>query len=249
MMIYLKDIVKQYETSVAKKVTAVSNFSLEVNKGDVLGLLGPNGSGKTTIIKTILGLVRPTSGEVKLLGQEPSDYRSREKVGYLPENAYFYSHLTGRELLEFAGSLFNMPKELIDKRIEELLVLVSMKGRDHIRMKGYSKGMLQRIGIAHALINNPDLILFDEPMSGLDPIGRYDVKNIILDLKKQGKTIFFCSHILSDVEAICTNISIIVDGVKVDQEEINKIMQKKTNLEEYFIELVKKIKYESSNNR
>jgi len=239
-MIHLENVTKKYVTSITKKVTALDDFSLHVRKGQVFSLLGPNGSGKTTSLKIILGLVKPTKGKISLMGESPETYKSRLKIGYLPENPYFYSHLTGKELLEFAGNLHQIPKKILNERIENLLEKVSMKGKETIPLKGYSKGMLQRIGLAQALINDPELVLLDEPMSGLDPIGRYEVRNIILDLKKQGKTIFFCSHILSDVQEICSEIAIIVDGKKVQENTMEELAKKKINLENYFIDIVKK---------
>lgn len=246
-MILLDNVTKKYPTTITKTVTAVRNLSLEVKEGEVFGFLGPNGSGKTTTLKMLLGLVKPSNGIVKLMGQDPTSYKSREKIGYLPENPYFYSHLTGKELLEFAGNLYEMPHSKINEKIDYLLNLVSLKGKENIPLRGYSKGMLQRIGLAQALINDPELVLLDEPMSGLDPIGRFEVKNIILDLKKQGKTIFFCSHILSDVEKICTDIAIILNGEKIEGGKIDEVMKGKDSLEEYFIRIIKEHDYESVN--
>jgi ABC-2 type transport system ATP-binding protein len=241
-MIQIDNVTKSFQTTLTKRVTAVKNLSLDVKKGQVYGFLGPNGSGKTTTLKLILGLVKKDSGSIKLMGRDPRDHRSRKDIGYLPENPYFYSHLTGGELLDFAGELHGMPRSLIKQRKELLLSMVSLTGKENIKMKGYSKGMLQRIGLAQALINDPELVLLDEPMSGLDPIGRYEVREIIENLKKEGKTIFFCSHILSDVENICTNLSIIVDSNKVFEGTMDDVRKQDTTLEEFFIKTVKKVR-------
>ncbi len=239
-MIHIQNVTKSFQTTLTKKVVAVEDLSLDVKKGQVYGFLGPNGSGKTTTLKLILGLVRKDVGEIELMGHDPRDFRSRKNIGYLPENPYFYSHLTGGELLDFAGELHDMPRDLIQKRKKELLDIVSLTGKESIPMRGYSKGMLQRIGLAQALINDPELVLLDEPMSGLDPIGRYEVREVISRLKDEGKTIFFCSHILSDVESICTDLSIIVDSRKVFEGTMKDVRKESDNLENFFIKTVKK---------
>ena len=176
--------------------------------------MGQNGAGKTTLLKTLLGIVRPTSGAGILLGQPIGDRSIKEKIGYLPENPYFYDYLTGWEFLEFVAGLFEISKSIQKQRISELLDLVGLSKSTAIRkqLRQYSKGMLQRVGMAQALINDPELVFLDEPMSGLDPMGRYQIREIIVSLKEQGKTIFFNSHVLSDVEKICDRIAILVEG-------------------------------------
>jgi len=207
---------KTYRTGfwLNQKVVSLQNCSLTVWKGETFGLLGPNGAGKTTLLKTLLGITRPTAGRATLLGHPIGKRSIKARIGYLPENAYFYDYLTAWEFLEFTAGLFSLPSNVTKKKIKELLELVGLAENTARKkqMRRYSKGMLQRVGLAQALINDPELIFLDEPMSGLDPLGRYQVKEIILSLKKQGKTIFFNSHILTDVEQICDRIAILARG-------------------------------------
>lgn len=188
-------------------VSSLVNCSLEVPTGVTFGLLGPNGAGKTTLLKILLGIIRPSQGSGTVLGFPLGERLAKEQIGYLPENAYYYDYLTGWELLEFMGSLLGVKERT--KRIDELLDLVglSQSAARKKKLKEYSKGMVQRIGIAQALINDPQLVFLDEPMSGLDPLGRYQIREIIQGLHKQGKTVFFNSHILSDAEAICDYVA------------------------------------------
>ncbi|MDY7006689.1 MAG: ABC transporter ATP-binding protein [Cyanobacteriota bacterium] len=197
-----------------QKIESLKSCTLTVYQGETFGLLGQNGAGKTTLLKTLLGIVRPTSGSGILLGQSIGDRVVKEKIGYLPENPYFYEYLTGWEFLEFVAGLFQIPISIQKQRIPELLDLVGLSKSTAIRkqLRQYSKGMLQRVGMAQALINDPELVFLDEPMSGLDPMGRYQIREIIISLKKQGKTIFFNSHVLSDVEKICDRIAILAEG-------------------------------------
>lgn len=205
-----------------QKIESLKSCSLTVYKGETFGLLGPNGAGKTTLLKTLLGIVRPTSGRAILLDHSIGaplrgslrERNVKQRIGYLPENAYFYDFLTGWEFLEFMAGIFEIPPSIQKKRIPELLNLVglALSTARKKQLRQYSKGMLQRIGLAQALINDPELIFLDEPMSGLDPMGRYQVREIILSLKAQGKTIFFNSHVLSDVEQICDRIAILARG-------------------------------------
>jgi ABC-2 type transport system ATP-binding protein len=196
-----------------KTVRALDHLSLDVFPGEVFGFLGPNGAGKTTTLKILMGLVYPTSGSARIMGQSISDVEIKSSLGYLPENPYFYDYLTGRELLTYAASLFGMTGKEAASRVDHLIEAVGLdseKARRHLRK--YSKGMLQRIGIAQALINDPQVLFLDEPMSGLDPIGRREVRDLILSLRSQGKTVFFSSHILTDVEALCDRVAILVSG-------------------------------------
>jgi ABC-2 type transport system ATP-binding protein len=195
-----------------KRFLAVDSLSLEVCKGEIFGFLGHNGSGKTTTIKMILGLVHPTEGTVSILGRDSREIGVKRSVGYLPESPYFYDYLTAEEFLRFYGRLFNMQGSQLACKVDSLLELVGLKDARQVPLRKFSKGMLQRAGIAQALINDPALVILDEPMSGLDPIGRRDVRDIILQLKEQGKTVFFSSHILPDVEMICDQVSILVKG-------------------------------------
>jgi len=195
-----------------KKVTALNDLSIEVKKGEVFGFLGPNGAGKTTTLKILMGLIYPTSGKAWIMGKELGDISVKHKVGFLPEQPYFYEYLTAEEFLDFYGRLFGMPKAERVKRIRELLEAVGLTDARTRQLRRFSKGMLQRVGIAQALINDPELVVLDEPMSGLDPIGRKEVRDIILNLRDRGKTIFFSTHILPDVEVICDSVCILVGG-------------------------------------
>jgi len=214
--IQIDQLSKTYRTGfwMNQQVASLKSCSLTIPSGQTFGLLGPNGAGKTTLIKLLLGLVSPTTGRAKLLGHELGDRGSRQKIGYLPENAYYYDYLTGWELLDFIGSMFDMKPSVRRSRIVELLDLVGLaqSTAKKKQLRQYSKGMVQRVGLAQALINDPELIFLDEPMSGLDPVGRYHIREIILMLKQQGKTVFFNSHILADVELICDRIGILNKG-------------------------------------
>lgn len=194
------------------KVTAVKSLSLDVHKGEVFGLLGPNGSGKTTTLKMLLGLLFPTDGEISVLGRPANDVQKNERLGYLPEESYLYRFLNAEETLDFYGRLFDMPAAKRRKRSAELIDMVGLTKARRRPLKEYSKGMTRRIGLAQALINDPELILLDEPTSGLDPIGTREMKDLILDLKKQGKTVVMCSHLLADVQDVCDRIAILYAG-------------------------------------
>jgi len=195
------------------KVKALNALSLNVRKGEVFGLLGPNGSGKTTTLKLLLGLLFPTEGEIQILGKPASDVQKNERIGYLPEESYLYRFLNAYETLDFYGRLFNMSAAERKERSEKLLDQVKLAPQArHRQLKEYSKGMTRRIGVAQALINDPDLVMLDEPTSGLDPLGNRDMKDLILDLKKQGKTVLMCSHLLADVQDVCDRIAILYGG-------------------------------------
>lgn len=215
-VVEILELRKVYRTGfwLNQKVVPLKGCSLTVLQGETFSLLGPNGAGKTTLLKTLLGIVRPTSGRGLLLGQPLGDRATKQRVGYLPENPYFYDYLTGWELLQFTAGLFQIPASVQRQRIPQLLDLVGLAqlAARKKQLRKYSKGMLQRIGMAQALINDPELVFLDEPMSGLDPIGRYQIREIILSLKAQGKTIFFNSHVLSDVELICDRVAILAQG-------------------------------------
>ncbi|MCC5896983.1 MAG: ABC transporter ATP-binding protein [Phormidium sp. GEM2.Bin31] len=210
------DLTKSYRTGfwLNQTVTSLKRCSLSVSQGETFGLLGPNGAGKTTLLKILLGIVRPTSGGGTLLGRPLGDRAVRQFVGYLPENPYFYDSLTAWEFLSFIAGLFNLREPDRSRRIAELLdwVGIAQKTARRKPLRQYSKGMLQRVGMAQALVGNPEVVCLDEPMSGLDPLGRYQMREIILALKSQGKTIFFNSHILSDVELICDRVAILSQG-------------------------------------
>ena len=195
-----------------KRVTAVDGLNLEVRRGEVFGFLGPNGAGKTTTLKMLMGLIYPTSGQARLFGRDLSDPLAKARLGFLPESPYFYDYLTSREFLGFYGHLFGLWGAVLDKRIDELLELVGMTHAKDLQLRKFSKGMLQRIGVAQALINDPELVVLDEPMSGLDPIGRKEVRDLILRLKDSGKTVLFSSHILHDAEVLCDRVAMILKG-------------------------------------
>jgi ABC-2 type transport system ATP-binding protein len=213
LAIDVHDLKKTYRTPFTrKKVEALRGVSFGVERGHIFGFVGPNGAGKTTTIRTLMGLIRPSSGRAELLGQPLSSRAARSRIGFLPESPYFYDYLTVGELCDLAGRLFGMAPAARRKRADELIERVGLAGARGQSLKKFSKGMLQRAGLAQALMNDPELIVLDEPMSGLDPIGRKEVRDLILELRDQGKTVFFSTHILSDVEAITDRVAIIARG-------------------------------------
>jgi ABC-2 type transport system ATP-binding protein len=215
-----------------RPVEILKGVDLAVDPNDVFGLLGPNGAGKTTTVKVALGLMRPTSGSVEL------GVPGVSHVGYLPENPYFYDYLSGREFLAFCARLFGLDASRRRQRVEALLTDVGLEKAADTHLRKYSKGMLQRIGIAQALINDPELVLLDEPMTGLDPVGRVEVKRIIEDLHERGKTVLFNSHILSDVHELCTRIAIMRDGRVVWTGTVDEALADATTLEDFFMRVV-----------
>jgi ABC-2 type transport system ATP-binding protein len=211
--ISLQQINKTYNPGLfKKKVQAVKQLSLDVQRGEIYGLVGPNGAGKSTTIRLLLGLIRPDSGTVLFRGKPLSEAGIQHEIGYLPENPYLYDHLTLRELLAFCGRVSGMACSVRNVRIDYLLVRTGMAHAQKRPLRTFSKGMLQRAGICFALLHNPSVVILDEPMSGLDPLGRKLVFDVVMELKEQGKTIFFCSHILSDVERLCDRIGVLVAG-------------------------------------
>lgn len=203
-----------------KKVDALRSLNIHIKRGEIFGLLGPNGSGKTTTIKLLLGLLFPTSGEALVLGKPAIDVAKNERIGYLPEESYLYKFLNAEETLDFYGRLFSMPTGVRRERINRLIELVGLNHARKRILKEYSKGMTRRIGLAQALINDPELILLDEPTSGLDPIGTREMKDLILDLREQGKTVLLCSHLLADVQDVCDRIAILHQG---ELKELGKV--------------------------
>ena len=205
---------------------SLKHCSLDIYQGETFGLLGPNGAGKTTLLKLLLGIIRPTAGGATVMGQPAGDSQTKAKIGYLPENPYFYDYLTGWEFLSYTAGLFGIKGSAQSQRISYLLNLVQLDTRSAKKkpMRRYSKGMLQRVGMAQALMNDPEIVFLDEPMSGLDPTGRYQVREIILALKKQGKTLFFNSHVLSDVEMICDRVAILDQGEIVCVGAMNELL-------------------------
>jgi ABC-2 type transport system ATP-binding protein len=195
-----------------KKIEAVKGISFNVGHGEIFGFLGPNGAGKTTTIKILTGLLKPTRGTVRIFGKIPRDISVRARTGFLPEQPYFYDYLKPVEIMNIMGMIFGIPGNERKKRINYLIDLVGLAHATDRTLRKLSKGMVQRIGIAQALINDPELVILDEPLSGLDPVGRKEIRDIIFSLKKQGKTVFFSSHILSDIEMICDKVAIIDRG-------------------------------------
>lgn len=195
-----------------KKVQALNSLSLDVQRGEVFGLLGPNGSGKTTTLKLLLGLLFPSEGEIRVLGKPARDVEKNQKIGYLPEESYLYRFLNAEETLDFYGRLFGLSRAERKRRSDELIRLVKIEGARKRQLKEYSKGMTRRIGLAQALINDPEVVFLDEPTSGLDPNGRSDVKNLIRQLKERGKTVVMCSHLLAEIEDVCDRVAILFNG-------------------------------------
>jgi len=194
------------------KKAALRPLDLEIRRGEIFGLLGPNGSGKTTTLKLLLGLIFPTSGEARVFGQPATDVSKNERIGYLPEESYLYKFLDAEETLDFYGRLFGMPPQERARRAAALIEMVGLSRDRKRQLREYSKGMTRRIGVAQALINDPELVLLDEPTSGLDPIGTREMKDLIIDLKNRGKTVVMCSHLLADVEDVCDRIAVLHQG-------------------------------------
>ncbi len=238
-MITISHLTKIYP---GKKKPSLDAISLSVKKGDIFGFLGPNGAGKTTTVKILMGLMRPTKGEVKVLDESPDAYSIKKKIGFLPENPYFYQYLSGIEFLRMCADIFSIPEKKKEARIKEVLKEVHLQEDSwKSKIRTYSKGMQQRLGIAQALINDPELVVLDEPMSGLDPLGRREMKDVILRMKREGKTVFFNSHILADVEDLCSRVAIIDFGKIILEGDVAEITKKKSvSLEKIFIDTVTK---------
>ena len=207
-----------------QKVLALKALDLEVQRGEIFGLLGPNGSGKSTTIKLLLGLLFPTSGQALVFDRDATDVENKERIGYLPEESYLYKFLNAEETLDFYGRLFDIPAKIRRERIDHLIKTVNLDWAKRRQLKEYSKGMTRRIGLAQALINDPELILLDEPTSGLDPIGTRDMKDLILRLKEQGKTVLMCSHLLADVQDVCDRIAILHQGELKELGRVDKLL-------------------------
>ncbi len=223
-----------------KRFTAVDGLNLTVGAGEIYGFLGPNGAGKTTTMKIIMGFISATSGKVSIFGEDASRWQVRERVGFLPENPNIYPFLTGRQALYIIGKMFSMSHKSITERIDELAAELGMDRELDTQIKKHSRGMAQRVGLAQALINKPDLILLDEPMNGLDPIGRKMFREVILKQRAAGKTVFFSSHILSDIEMICDRIGLLNRGRIVLEQPMPEILNRPDgkSLEEIFMEKV-----------
>jgi ABC-2 type transport system ATP-binding protein len=236
-VIEVEGLKKHFRTAMRRKrVEAVRSVSFQVARGEIFGFLGPNGAGKTTTIKTIVGLIRPTAGRVRLLGGEPGALPVMARVGFLPEQPYFYDYLKPQELLDTFGRVFGLSAADRRRRIDRLLTQVGLDEARTKTLRKFSKGMLQRVGIAQALINDPDLVILDEPLSGLDPIGRREVIDLIASLKTQGKTVFFSSHILADIERLCDRVVIIDRGVVRAQGTLTELLDTGGSEKEILVE-------------
>jgi ABC-2 type transport system ATP-binding protein len=223
-IISVQNLTKRYRSSAVSDRAALRGLTLDVPPGEIYGFLGPNGAGKTTTIKLLLGLIRPTGGGGAVLGHPLGSVETRRRLGFLPESPYFYEYLRGDELLHYYGSLFRLPDRIRRGRVEELLRLVGLWEHRRLTVRKYSRGMLQRLGLAQALINDPDLVILDEPAGGLDPIGRREMRDILLHLRDRGKTVFLSSHILAEVETVCDRIAILNRGELVAVGRIGELL-------------------------
>lgn len=230
-IITTKNLSKEYSSkSFSKeKILALNNFSFEVESGEIFGILGPNGAGKTTLIKILLGITHRTNGDIKIFEKEISDESYKMKIGYLPENHKFPNYLTGEQVLYFFGKLSGLTGTEVKKRADEYLGLMDMQKWRKTKIKKYSKGMMQRLGLAQSLLNNPELVFLDEPTDGVDPIGRKEIRDILNNLKSQGKTIFLNSHLLSEVELICDRVAILNKGSLVKEGKVGEITSASNN--------------------
>lgn len=224
--IEISGLYKQFTGKRMSKVDALKGLDLEIPVGEVFGFLGPNGAGKSTTIKLVMGLLRPTAGSTRIMGMDANRAESRHHVGYLPENPAFYDYLSAEEYVSFVGSQFKMDSALLRQRLDEVFQRLELWEARKRPMRGYSKGMVQRVGLAQALVHDPDVYILDEPMSGLDPIGRALVKDIIRDLKHRGKTVFFSTHITADVEAVCDRVGVISNGVLQAVDTVGNVMER-----------------------
>jgi ABC-2 type transport system ATP-binding protein len=224
-VVCVEEIVKDFRPGFGlRRMRVLDGVSFEVHDGEIFGFVGPNGAGKTTTLKLLMGLIRPTAGRASILGCDVEESEFRDQIGFLPENPYFYPFLTAREILDFYARLSGVESAGRRERVEELLEMVNLTHAADARLRTYSKGMLQRVGVAQALIHDPKVVFLDEPMSGLDPIGRKEIRDVILSLRAAGKTVFMNTHILSDVEMICDRVAIIVKGTIRRQGRIEDVL-------------------------
>ena len=226
-VVKIENLSKDYEVGFWKKkrVRALDNLNLQVEGGQIFGFLGGNGAGKTTTIKILMSLIFPTTGRAKILGSDISDVRMHQRIGYCPENPYFYDYLKARELMNYFGELFGLNQAQRNRKTEELLARVGLEEKDWDKqLRKFSKGMLQRVGLAQALINEPEIVFLDEPMSGLDPIGRREIRELIHELREKGTTVFMSTHILSDIEALCDNVAILRGGKLAATGNLNDLL-------------------------
>jgi ABC-2 type transport system ATP-binding protein len=231
----IADLHKSFKVGfIPRKKKILKGISLEVEKGEIFGYLGPNGAGKTTTLKCILGLLFPDKGNIEIFGLPWLSLQAKERIGYLPENPYFYDYLTASEFLHFCCQLSLIPKTERKKKIENLLRLVGLERIANQQLRKYSRGMLQRIGLAQALIHQPSLVFLDEPLGGLDPLGRKEIRDIVVRLREEEKTVFLCSHILQDIEMICDRVAIILNGEIISQGKLQDLISEKI----FFTEMV-----------
>jgi len=224
----IEDLHKSFRAGfIPRKKKILKGISLNVEEGEIFGYLGPNGAGKTTTLKCILGLIFPEKGNIEIFGLPYLSLQAKERLGYLPENPYFYDYLTAYEFLRFCCQLYPIARKDKEEKIQRLLRLVGLEQSANLQLRKFSRGMLQRIGLAQALIHDPSLIFLDEPLGGLDPLGRKEIRDIIVRLKGEGKTIFLCSHILQDIEMICDRVAIIVNGEIISQGKLDDLISEK----------------------
>ncbi len=249
-VIEIKNLHAEYRVG-REKTVALKGINLRAYKGEIFGFIGPNGAGKTTTINVLLGFMRPTNGEAIILDEKSSSLKNRFRIGYLPETAYYYPYLTPSKILTMYGKLFRIDKITLNSRIDSVLAIVGLMGKKNTPIRNLSKGMQQRLGLAQAIINDPDVMILDEPNSGLDPIGKREMRDIILELRNKGKTIFFSSHELSEVELICDRVGIIDRGQILKTEKLDQIVGKintknqdksgsgRASLEDIFVRTIK----------
>lgn len=237
-IIEIDNLTKDYETGFARKLKtrALDGLSLTVEPGQIFGFLGANGAGKTTTLKLLMRLIFPTGGTARILGRDISDISMHARIGYLPEAPYFYDYLTAREFLNYCGQLYGMNRSARESRTEDLLNRVNLEKKSWDRqLRKFSKGMLQRVGLAQAIVNDPEIVFFDEPMSGLDPVGRREVRDLIAALRDEGKTVFMCSHILSDIEVLCDSVAILKAGRLAHAGSLNELRAVESSLIEIIV--------------
>lgn len=239
-IIKIEGLTKYYQNGMTQRTLAVDSLSLDVTSGEVFGFLGPNGAGKSTVIKIMMDFIRPDRGRITIKGLTVADPAVRRHVGYLPENPLFYDHLTAEELLRFAGKAAEMNPGSIRSRTEELLQRLDLSHAARRQIRTYSKGMTQRIGLALALVHDPEICILDEPMSGLDPLGRKLVADLIAELGRSGRTVFFSSHILSDIERLCDRVGVLHQGRLLFSGGISELTLGTEDLESAFIALIKR---------
>lgn len=237
-IIEIKNLTKDYEKGFLrkKKIRALEGLNLEVAPGQIFGFLGGNGAGKTTTIKLLMRLIFPTEGSARILGEDISNFKMHSKIGYCPENPYFYDYLKASELMNYFGELFGLDSIQRKIKTEELLTRVGLEEKDWNRqLRKFSKGMLQRVGLAQSLINDPEIVFLDEPMSGLDPIGRRQIRELIAELRENGTTVFMSSHILSDIESLCDNVAILRSGKLVAEGNLNELLTRSGEIQTFEI--------------